>query len=73
MLKQGIEELFQAIKLNLQHQTVNDKRFWLLAEKAYYLIQQKKMASINKEELKEKIEAAGKDVNLYSFIKNYTA
>jgi len=72
MLKQGIEELFHAIKLNLQQQTVNDKRFWLLAEKACYLIQQKKMARINKEELKDKLEAAGKDVNLYSFIKNYT-
>ena len=71
--KQGIEELFQAIKLNLKQQTTNDKHFWLLAEKAYYLIQQKRTAGINKGELKDKIEAAGKDFNLYNFIKSYTA
>jgi LAO/AO transport system kinase len=70
--KQGIDELFKAIKLNLEHLTVNAKHFWLLAEKAYYLIQRKKMAGIDKSALKDKIEAAGKDLNLYKFIKNYT-
>jgi LAO/AO transport system kinase len=71
--KQGIDELFQAIKLNLKQRTVNTKHFWLLAEKAYYLIQRKKMAAIDKSELKDKIESAGKDLNLYKFIKNYTS
>jgi LAO/AO transport system kinase len=70
--KQGIDELFAAIKQDLEHHNVNLKRFWLLAEKAYYLIQRKRMADINKEELKDKIEAAGNDFNLYKFIKDYT-
>ena len=70
--KQGVEELYEAIQLNIKQHTINNKHFWLLAEKAHYLIQQKRMADINKEELKDKIEAAGEDFNLYSFIKNYT-
>jgi len=70
--KQGIEELYEAIQLNIKHHTVNIKHFWLLAEKAYYLIQQKRMSNVDKEVLKEKIEAAGDDFNLYSFIKSYT-
>jgi LAO/AO transport system kinase len=70
--KQGIEELYEAIQLNIKHHTVNVKHFWLLAEKAYYLIQRKRMSNVDKEVLKEKIEAAGDDFNLYSFIKSYT-
>ena len=70
--KQGIEELYEAIQLNIKHHTVNIKHSWLLAEKAYYLIQQKRMSNVDKEVLKEKIEAAGDDFNLYSFIKSYT-
>ncbi len=69
--KQGIDELFLAIKNTIEHQTLNPKRTWLLAEKAYYLIQKKRMADIKKEELKNKIEKAGNDFNLYQFIKNY--
>ncbi len=69
--KQGIEELYEAIQSNIKHHTVNVKHFWLLAEKAYYLIQQKRMDDVNKEELKTKIEAAGDNFNLYSFIKSY--
>ncbi len=69
--KEGIEELLVAIEKILAQQKTNDKRNWLLAEKAYHLIQQKKMKSISKKELKENIVAAGKDFNLYSFIKKY--
>lgn len=73
--KQGIEELLTAINeiiaANGQQTTVNDKRNWLLAEKAYHLIQQKRMAGINKEELKRSIEAAGSNFNLYNFIREY--
>jgi len=45
----------------------------LLAERAYQLIQRKKMNDIDKEKLKEKIkELSGKNsFQLYSFIKNY--
>lgn len=69
--KQGIDELFEAIVNHINLHLVNDKKLWLLAEKAFYLIQQKKMSSILKAELKAKITEAGDDFNLYRFIKNY--
>ena len=74
--KEGINELFNATNekiaaLNETGATVNSRRSWLLAEKAFYLIQQKRMADIKKTELKNKIEAAGDNFNLYKFIQNY--
>lgn len=69
--KIGVEELLQAIQENLDRSRRTDKRAWLLAEKAHYLIQQKKMELVDKSVLKQKIEAAGSDFNLYRFIKNY--
>lgn len=69
--KTGIAELWNAITESLNRLKVNEKRSWLLAEKAFYLIQQKKMMAVNKNVLKQEIEAAGKDFNVYSFIKKY--
>ena len=69
--KKGVDELSDAISNQLEQKKVNSKRSWLLAEKAYYLIQQKKMVPLTKSALKQKIEEAGKDFNLYRFIKNY--
>src|SRR5436189_2991543 len=74
--KKGIIELLNAIgekiaALNDKRQTTNNKRTWLLAEKAFYLIQQKKMAKISKAELKGKIETLGNTFNLYKFIQPY--
>ncbi len=67
----GINELMDAIKKYLSHNTINSKRSWLLAEKAYHLISQKRMADINKEILKEKIENAVEGFNLYQFVKTF--
>jgi len=64
----GIAELYEATKTHIGHQTKNDKRLWLMAEKAYHLIQQKKMAGVNKKEIKDKIEAEGESFNLYKFV-----
>ena len=69
--KQGITELAEAINTGIQAGKNTDKRSWLLAEKAFHLIRQKKMADIKKDELKQKIEEAGNNFNLYRFIKNY--
>jgi LAO/AO transport system kinase len=69
--KQGIEALYGEILAHIKLHQLNDKRCWLLAEKSYFLIQQKRMTDINKEHLKMKIEAAGTDFNLYRFIQNY--
>jgi LAO/AO transport system kinase len=71
--KSGIEELFVAINNQISElqSTTNEKRSWLLAEKAFHLIQQKRMGSINKEELKKSIAAAGNNFNLYQFIQSF--
>ena len=69
--KKGIDELLKAINDQLVHKKDNDKRSWLLAEKAYYLIQQKRMVDVNKHVLRESINASGAAFNLYRFIKKY--
>jgi LAO/AO transport system kinase len=69
--KEGIEELYSAINDNLKQSGKNTKHFWLLAEKAYYLIQQKRLKDIDKATLQESIKKEGADFNLYRFIKNY--
>jgi LAO/AO transport system kinase len=72
--QKGIDELFQKIIEHQQQSATNDKRYWLLAEKAFYLIQQKKMKDISKLQLKNEIEkeALSKDFNLYLFLEKYS-
>ena len=69
--KEGLIELYEIIHEKLTKQQTNSKRFWLLAEKAYQLIQQKRMQDIDKVVLKAGIEESGTDFNLYSFVKRY--
>jgi LAO/AO transport system kinase len=69
--KEGVAELLNTITDSFIQVKDNEKRSWLLTEKAFQLIQQKKMKAIDKTMLKQKIEDAGKDFNLYAFIKNY--
>jgi len=69
--KAGISQLYELIVNKISAHTINSKRFWLLAEKAYYLIQQKRMQGIDKAELKKKIEEKGMNFNLYKFIREY--
>lgn len=71
--KQGIGELYAAIQKNLQHTEIPDKKFWLLAEKAYHLIQQKRMSDINKTTLKAEIERNFNKENfsIYKFIDGF--
>jgi LAO/AO transport system kinase len=71
--KEGIEELYADIKATLAQSSLTDKRIVLLTEKAYLLIQQKRMKNVNKTELKERIEELGKQehFNLYTFVHNF--
>ena len=69
--KTGIDELYEAISTHQSYNNSTPKRSWLLAEKAFYLIQLKKMKGINKTELKKNIEGEGTNFNLYRFIKEY--
>jgi LAO/AO transport system kinase len=66
----GIEELYAAIEKVLQRQEHKERKSWLLAEKAYHLIQKERMKDVNKEKLKEAIELKMKNTtfNLYKFV-----
>lgn len=72
--KTGIEALLQAISENInpgQTAAVNVKHSWLLAEKAWHLVQQKRMQGFSKAALKRDIEKEAGPVNLYRFIQRY--
>jgi GTPase len=71
--KEGIEELYKDIKTTLAQHLVNSKRILLLTEKAYHLIQQKRMKDIDKEKLKATIEQLNSNgqFNLYTFINTF--
>jgi LAO/AO transport system kinase len=69
--KQGITELYNAIEVCLKQARSSEKKFWLLAEKAYHLIQQKRMSDIDKNDLLRQIQAQEEDFNLYKFINRY--
>lgn len=72
--KEGVPELYDSIKhlLRKTHQT--DRKFWLLADRAWQLIQQKRMKDLDKALLKKGIEENWKTgaFNLYKFINQYT-
>jgi LAO/AO transport system kinase len=69
--KQGITELYAAIQKCLAETGSSEKKFWLLAEKAYHLIQQKRMSDINKTDLLSRIKTEEENFNLYKFINGY--
>ncbi len=68
--KEGLVELLDIISHQLKKAHLTDKKFWLLAEKAYYLIGQHRMKDIDKAELKKQIETLYPkgNFNLYQFI-----
>ena len=68
--KTGIEELSAIILNQLQKAHLTDKKFWLLAERAFYLIEQKRMKGVDKQVLKKEIEQVYPkgNFNLYRFI-----
>jgi LAO/AO transport system kinase len=69
----GAAELLENIEGLLQQQHANERRSWLLAEKAYYLIQQQRMKDVQKKAMKLQIEEELKkgDFNLYRFVKRF--
>ena len=70
--KEGINELLDILFHQLKKAHLTDKKFWLLAEKAFYLIEQKRMKGIDKIVLKKEIETIYPqgNFNLYQFISN---
>lgn len=71
--KQGIPELIRAIENILEHHKEGDKKSWLIAERAYYLIERNRMKDVNKLRLKEAIEELQEKnaFNLYRFIQQF--
>lgn len=70
--KKGVDELAEAIDVHLGKHLDNQRRYWLLAEKAWHLIMQKKMRNISKEGLRKAIiEAGAGNLNIYSFIEKF--
>ncbi len=68
---EGVDELIEAIDKH-NKVGVNTKRSYLLAEKAYRLIQNKKMKGVSKMDLQKQIDVELKkeDFNLYAFVRS---
>jgi LAO/AO transport system kinase len=69
----GVAELYQKIVAHQQLEATNSKRVWLLAERAWHLIQQQRMQGLSKEGLAQELSAAfGKEgFNLYQFVQQH--
>jgi LAO/AO transport system kinase len=71
----GIHDLYKAIQEQAEKGRKNEKKSWLLAERAYYLIQQKRMQDISKAGLEKAIRScsAKGPFNLHRFVRAYQA
>ncbi len=67
---QAASELLEKINYLLDLHLKNERKSWLLAEKAYYLLQQQRMKDISKQTLQQQIDTALQEANfnLYRFI-----
>jgi LAO/AO transport system kinase len=69
----GLHELFQQIERHLQQDVKNEKHYWLLVQKVYYLLQQQRMKDVDKNHLrsmiKKEVEKGG--FNLYDFARQF--
>jgi len=66
----GVDELLEKIKEIVFQNLQNDRRFWLLADRAYKLIEQKRMKNVDKLALRKEIESliGNGTFNLYKFV-----
>lgn len=69
----GLNELYDAINKHQREESENERRSQLLAERVYFLIQQKRMQDINKHDIRAAIDAKMKttDFNLYRFVEQF--
>jgi LAO/AO transport system kinase len=68
--KKGIGELFDAIKGRFRQTQTTEKKYRLLAEKAYHLLQKHRMKDVRKDELLAAIQKEN-ITNVYSFITRF--
>jgi LAO/AO transport system kinase len=68
----GISELAQAINDYMANDIRIERRSWLMAERAYYLIRQARMNGVTQKHLQELIsKELQDDFNLYRFVKEF--
>ena len=68
--KKGIGELYEAMKGRFKHTQTTEKKYRLLAEKAYHLLQKHRMKDVRKDELLAAIQKEN-ITNVYSFITRF--
>lgn len=70
---EGVPELWTAIKQYLSSAHFNERKYWLLAEKAFHLIARKRMKDIDKHAMQAEIaqQLRKGDFNLYAFIRQF--
>ena len=69
--KHGLEELQKQINAHQQQVKDKAKQRWLLAEKAYHIIQVKRMKDVRKEDLIKAIHQLEDGFNLYAFVEKF--
>ncbi len=71
--KEGIHELADAIVQHQQQHMVSDRKYWLLAERAFRIIQERRMKDISRHALLARLQTVAGDpqFNLFSFINQY--
>lgn len=68
--KEGVKELFEKINEHLKISSTPQRKYLLMAERAFHLIEQYRMKDISKEDLRKEIESK-QSTNLYQFIQQY--
>jgi LAO/AO transport system kinase len=68
--KLGIDKLFSSINAVAQRVKSSDRKYFLLAEKAYQIIQQHRMKDVSKQQLYDQLKNAEVQ-NIYSFLQEY--
>jgi LAO/AO transport system kinase len=70
--KEGSKELYAALLAHQQVAKQHERKYWLLAERAYHIIQQDRMKDIDKAVLKKRIaDQYNENFNLYTLIEQF--
>jgi len=69
---EGIEDLILSVNEH-QKSSKNDKKKYLLVEKAFHLIREQRMSDVSRDDLRDRIKAANEkgELNLYLFVEQF--
>lgn len=67
---EGIPALYKTVQKHLSEKSTNERKAWLLAERAFHLLQQKRMKEVSKTAMQKEIAAqlANGSFNLYQYV-----